>query len=355
MSDIQSLFFYVSCFMLASLMVYVGEKRKFKLLTILGLMIPIFIAGLRYNVGTDYTTYINNISLLKDASIQSYISDFSSYTEPTFYIFTKISYLFNFPQLVFLIYSTISVTFLYKAIKTSGIEHRSLAFFLILMMFPMSFNLMRQFAAISMAMYATTLLFKKHEKKYYLFTILAPLLHVSALINIVALIVYKRINDKNKHSISAYKFIFSIIMTSIVAVLSWYGLQKYGYLFDIKVVTANLNIIPRLLMLLVILTLWYSCRSTYRKYKLFIKLGILCILLGTVGFFIPYGDRIALYFLPFIMILFPTSIYSLMPGSKKYLTILAVVFVGLLYFTASYYIMGSHAIMPYRTILEIST
>lgn len=348
MTDIQSVVFYLFWFILSSLMVHVGTKRKFWFLTLIGLMIPIFIAGLRFSVGTDYATYVSNIAWLEGVSVQSYISDFSSYLEPTFYIFTQVAYFFNYPQLVFFIYSAISILFMHKALKTSGVKHIGLAYFLFLaIMFPMSFNLVRQFAAIALAVYATVLLFNGHKKRYYLYTILASLLHVSAIVNIIALIVYARTKNKNKRSISTYKFILGVVMLFFVSALALYGLQKYGYLFEMDATTSNLNFVPRLIMLLVVLTLMRSSSETYSKYKLFISLGVLCVMLGMSGFLISYGDRIALYFLPFIMMLFPTSVYYLMPKKKKYLTVPVVVIVGVLYFIASYYVLGSHDVLPY--------
>lgn len=352
MTDAQSLVFYITSFLLASFFMYLGYTRKFKLLIVLSLAIPIIIGGLRYNVGTDYPAYVNNMSWLADIPIAVYLSDFSSFLEPTFFIFTQVAYFFNFPHLLFFIYSTITIIFLYKALKASGMKHLALVYLLLLLiMFPISFNLVRQFAAVSVAMYATVLLFNGNTKKYVLFTVLASFLHVSALVNIMAFIIYRRINDKSKRSVSTYKLMLSLVIVSAVVVISSYGLEKYGYLFETGNVTANLNFVPRVLMLLIVLSLWYSSRSVYCRYKLFIDLGMACIVLGLVGFFVPYGDRLALYFLPFIILLFPTAVYQFMPSSKKHLTLLATVFLGISYFIFSYYIMGSHAIMPYSSII----
>lgn len=353
MTDVQSLLFYIIAFTTSALLVGSGLKRRLRGLLLTGLIIPIVVAGIRYNVGTDFITYTNNMSWLQGVSVGDYLSDFSGYLEPTFYVFTQLAYLINYPQLIFFIYGTISIAFLYKAIRLSGINHAALIYFLLLVItFPMSFNMMRQYAAIAVATYATVLLFKGHRRKYILFTALASLLHISALVNILAYIVYRRTTDKKRYVISANKFIFGIAAILTTSLLVGYGLQKYSYLFNSPVVTANLNFIPRLLMFMTVLTLWYGSRATYKKYKLFIKLGALGISLGIIGFFIPYGDRISLYFFPLTIILLPTSIHSLMPDGKKHLMSFAVVSIGIVYFIASYYILGSHDIIPYKTILE---
>ncbi|MBH1956612.1 EpsG family protein [Candidatus Saccharibacteria bacterium] len=355
MNDMQSILFYVSCFLISGLFLHLGRKKKFSPFVIIGLLIPIVIGGLRYDVGTDYMTYIDNIALLNNLPLSVYVSDFSSYLEPTFYIFASIANFFHYPNLVFFIYSAVSVLFFYKALHESRIKYVALAYVLfLLIMFPMSFNLVRQFAAVSIAVYAVVKLYNGDKKRYYLLTILAVLFHVSALINIVALLIHRRINDKNKRSLSANKLIFGTVILTTVVGLGLYGLQKYGYLFDLSTVTANLNFVPRLVMLLIVLSLWYSAREVYRKYRLFLDLGLICIVLGLIGFIVPYGDRLALYFLPFIIVLFPTAMYYLMPKSKKHLTILAVLFVAILYFVVSYYVIGSHAVLPYKSILGVS-
>lgn len=352
MTDTQSLLFYIFAFVISAAVLAMGEKRNFKPFIALGLVVPIFIAGFRYDVGTDYGTYLSNIAWLEGVSVSMYIRDFMTHLEPTFYVFTQVAFLFNYPELVLFIYSAISILFFYGALKVSGVRHKPLVYLLfLLVMFPMSFNMVRQFAAISVAVYAVTLLFNHNQKKYYLFTIVASLLHVSALVNVIALVVYRRISRKSKRTVLSSRLFFSLFTIGLVIAITSYGLQKYNYLFEFGSATANLNFIPRVLMLLGVLSLWYTSRLTYRKYKLFIDLGVVGVVLGIAGFFIPYGDRLALYFLPFIIMLLPLSIYHLMPEGKKHLASLAIVSIATVYFIMSYYVMGSHSIIPYRTLL----
>lgn len=332
-----------------------GEKKKLKAVTVLGLFIPILMAGLRYKVGTDYDTYIayiKDIAWHGGFSIQQYMTRFSHYLEPTFYILAQLVILLKHYQMIFMIYGTVSVIFLYKSIKKLELKQWPLIYFLVLLIiFPMSFNLMRQFTAITMAMYATVMLRKNYTKKFFLFTTLASLVHISAVINVFIYIIYKTINYK-KHSLNRNQKIalaaFAIIASA--AFIS-YGLSRYGYLLQYSKVTANLNFIPKLLMMVIIIGLRYKAPSIWNENKLFVMAGVVSITLGVVGFFIPYSDRISLYFFPFVLAMLPVSIYQIVPKNKKYLAIAIVVVVGLFYFIASYYILGSHQIMPYRTIL----
>lgn len=347
MNNLSSLFFYLCVFLLAGITLHIGVKRKSKFFIVIALTIPVCIAGLRVNVGTDYATYLDNISTLKGVSIGQYADSFMSFLEPSFYVIASVANNFNTPSILFFVYSAVSIIFFYKSLKLSRIKHAALVYVLMLLvMFPMSFNLVRQFAAISVALYATIRLIQ-NKRGYFILTVTASLIHASAVINLIAYVVFKFMNNKRR-TISANKLIIATIVLSVTIGLISYGLQKYGYLIEKDNVNANLNFIPRLLMLMIIYSLWYTARSVFVDNKILIRLATLSVALGAIGFIVPYGDRIALYFLPFIIMLFPTAIFYLMPRYKKHYTVPVVVLVGIIYFVVSYYLLGSHAIFPYR-------
>lgn len=356
MNNWQSLLFYLASFLLSTLLVAVGDVKKRKLLTVLGLMIPILIAGLRYKVGTDYGTYleyVRDIAWHGAFSIDVYLKTFSSYIEPTFYLLASIVIALNMHQVIFIIYGTISIVCIYRAVKKLDVAHWPLAYCLLLIiLFPMSFNLMRQFAAIAIAVYATATLLKGEIKKFFGLTILAMLFHTSAIVNIISYIVYVVAYRKIIPFSPKQKIVVSIVAGIGVAAIAWYGLHRYGYLFQHTKPTTNLNFIPRVIMLLIVLSLCLKAPLVWRQNISLIILSVVSLSFGLTGFFVRYGDRISLYFFPFILILLPTAIYQIMPQRRKYLTIPVVMTVGILYFVASYYILGSHQIIPYRTILS---
>ena len=59
MSSLLSITFYITTLTLSSLFLHYGKKRRIKLLIVLSLLLPILLSSFRYNVGTDYQSYIN--------------------------------------------------------------------------------------------------------------------------------------------------------------------------------------------------------------------------------------------------------------------------------------------------------
>lgn len=142
-----SLLIYICGFTISIYLIYIAEKiektkdktTSKKILIIISLLIPITIAGLRYNVGTDYKNYIALYNKYASIGIRDIFK--VSEVEPFFIIICKIAYMMNDVNIIFFAYSALTVGFTFAAIwnnrdKTSV----SLTFLLYLYLYFRKFN-----------------------------------------------------------------------------------------------------------------------------------------------------------------------------------------------------------------------
>ncbi len=175
------IFLFIVCFSIAYISHILYKKNNINrivlnIIDFLPYFILIIITGFRYNVGTDYQGYSR---LFKLVSFTDY-----ERIEITFKIFSKIALFFNFnQQFVFLIYATITYSFVYSAIryydKNGNKRHYIILLVLVFFLFN-AFNTVRQMAAVSIFFYATKYIVERRLIKYLIFVCIAILFHYSA-------------------------------------------------------------------------------------------------------------------------------------------------------------------------------
>lgn len=201
-----SLIIYTSLFIVSAYLVHLGgEKTKYSkglryLCISTGLSIPVILAGLRYNVGRDFHSYANMVENLIDGHEM-----YHRPLEPLSTLIIHISSYFGRSEVMFALFSIITILFAYIAIKrfmANTSEYTALAYLsYLLISFPISLNLVRNSAAMSISAYAFSVLLNTDDKmrlaKFILFSILASLFHISAIIYIpIGLVVYFLSNNK---------------------------------------------------------------------------------------------------------------------------------------------------------------
>ena len=193
MSSFESLIFYISLFSISSMIIahvghiyntYDNKENKIKLkiiiYTIIGIGIPIFIASIRYNVGTDYVSYIEIYNRVKYYTI---IDIINSNKEILFIIITKFLGLFSNYQIMFAIISALTIYIVYKAILDNR-EKKSLGimFFLYLFLnYTNSYNIIRQSLAVAIVAYSYKYIFSRNFKNFLITILIATMFHTSAI------------------------------------------------------------------------------------------------------------------------------------------------------------------------------
>jgi len=207
--------------------IYKTSKNK-KKVPIFGVLIIILIlsvvAGLRWGVGTDYSTYRSNYSFYKENIIESFLN----FEEPGIRIISYISsVIYDDFATMFLIASIITVGLsVWTIYKYSNYFSISILLYIFVGAWHGSFNGIRQYLACAILFAGHHYIIERKFSKYLIIIIIASLFHISALIMILLYFIPRdTLNYKQLLalfvivilSLSLYDFIFAIINNVLVS------------------------------------------------------------------------------------------------------------------------------------------
>ena len=340
-----SCFIYLLTFVLSCIFIANGEKAKKnrKIIVAFGLLLPCLLAGLRARtVGTDVRVYV--IPMYEAAMEASGIRDFYTSLIPYGYSFRSIyEYEYGFTFVLFLVtkltkklqavlfvIQALTVFPLYSGLKAFKKHDEDFSTWIGMMAYYLFFyntslNVMRQWIAIAVLVFATKYLFSNQHKKYYIAVLVASLFHTSALLGVfVGLIYYYLYNRKKSRwsvnlngktirnrSVRTFLAIFAVALAllSIAAwkpILEMFGFGRYGtYIGDGLIFSAN-QIILR--MPLFVVYLFRKRRLRHNSYyALFIVLFFIDVALSQLVYSSTYAYRIAMYFSGYNVFLYPIT------------------------------------------------
>lgn len=367
MSSELSLLFYIATFLISATLVSWGMRKKIRLLSWLGLLIPILISGFRYGVGTDYFNYVNIFNGHIEMDLKTY-TDINGVAETGYFILEKVSYsLMGDARLVFLSTAFLTIAFFYLGMKRYQLRYPGLVFFLYLLtIFPATMNAVRQGVAMSIMFYAFTFVLDKKPLKYTLLTLTAGLFHISALL-LLPFYFIGRLFDVQKRSLYKVRFVAKsryfirvgivlILLTLVMAnvftlVLSMPGFEKYEVYLNFAEEGSNYIFYVRLLLLiaLALLAKYVIFKGDYRQNAFIFAGAMVEVVILILGFTSPFIKREALYFSPFLIMLLPNIIDLLGPRVRYRFTLYtACLLYGISFFTVSYLLLDQADIIPYN-------
>ncbi len=363
MSNVASLYLYLSVFCLSSALFGYGVYRKNKIIRWTSIVPPLMLASLRYNVGTDYGTYESLFNQFSRGSLIDYLQDSAS-AEPGFYILVQISnFLTGDSALMFAIAAALSLIFFHLGLNRYNIKHPALVYFLYLViLFPMTLNLVRQGVAVSIAFYAFSFLIERDFRRYLIYMIIAGLFHVSIFILPPIYLLNRLTETKYKNvyltflpklvAVAGCILIFIPFFSNLVMQIPAFGKYSmytvnageganYTLLLQIAVLVSGTTLISR------------AINDNNRKlYMMTIIFATLEVVFGTIGYSSTFIKRIGLYFSIFGFMLFVESMSIFRNMGGKILLSCFVVGYGVVYFTIAYYILGQSDLFPYRLIVR---
>ena len=351
MSNLNSLLFYILSFSLIFIITLIFDNIKNKGKMIKGIyffaifMVMYFISGYRYNVGWDYKAYIDMYS------------SYNYLDKGSVLLFSISNLISNEPQTIIKLYSLLTITFfilfLNKRIEKEKISYIIGSFLFVV--FPMSFNGIRQYLAITIILYAVELMKEKKTKVGLLFYILAVFMHNSAIIFVPYLFILlkgKKNCAKKIYILTLLVSIGLILFTSVLGRIS--VMRKYlGYMEMLSLSNTNYNLIISYVPFISLLALFYKTIKKDENIKIYTSLFLSGIFLEIV-FSSTEVSRIGLYLSAYLILLFP----KLLEKIKKFNTRIAVkcLYYTLLviYFVLVFYIVGRAKVFPYNNILFLS-
>ncbi len=367
--------FILNVFILTFLGSFTENSRNSRFFEYIILFSLIIISAFRYNVGWDYPAYFN-LASSTDPSIL--FTGANERIELIPKVLLYISITLENPYIFFIISSLWIIIFLYKGVKKYNINTPYSLF--VFSLFPLflvdSFSIIRQFMAISAGFYFTSDFILKNKKiKFVSGILLSFLCHRSALILIFVFPILFIINKVRISRINTYISllsveIFLLIINDILAtrlsvilknILSLIGLGRYTYAITFGATLGGQKWVY--LNVMISISLLFFLKNRKLRYDNIFYISSIFFLLGTIAEILltPFGHsglRLALYYLIYLVVIFPKIIESY-SGTKKVIIFLIVsyfiitLFLYTLYLDWSNYANGitvKSQYFPYKTI-----
>lgn len=356
-SNVATLTLYLCTFVCSSVLMrfhqklYINnESRIWKLYIPLffSLLIPSIVAGMRYNVGTDYQSYYWLFELTRNSSIFQILN---TGTEPLFLIIVKISsYILNNQSIYFVIFF-LTIYFVYISIRelvNINWGYSMMLWFLIA--FSPTLNIMRQMLAASIVLYAIINLYENKLLKCFVFLILALLVHNIAAIGFIAFF----LQNKNKY-INGLIICLMLILFVTVPFSNYYItyiVEAFGgHRFEIYTsIIESFSLSPALRVLPILLPILYFrnniCRD-FRNARLFINLKLFELFFRLFFSSINYGFRVAYFFNLIDVVLVGMMLFSVKNKYERMVLIALVFMFYIFIFYFNTFINLNDGIIPY--------
>ncbi len=296
------------------------RRKKFIILSFLSVFL---VMAFRYGIGYDYlniyTPMFNNI-------INSRIN-FSN-DIGNFLLCKTIGIFTSDPFYYFFITSFIICFFMFKAIlNNSSRPSLSILLFVISGLYFDSFNLVRQYMAISILLYSLKFLIRNEFKKYALYIIIASTFHNSAIIMLPLYFFLKmRLTPLKKFVFISILFVSFPFLDRIIFYLI--SLTKYSYYFDTSYNTINpaYSEIITSSILFVIASLFCKKAKSDKEFNIFYNYSILFFVISLLSFKIILAYRILAYFKVIAIFIVPKFIDYIKLGKDKFMVLLLFIF-----------------------------
>lgn len=330
------------------------EKNKYasSLLYIISIFLFTLVAGLRWNVGTDFLMYDSFFEIFKNRL------SFSLQLEPAFIIICFITGKFcNSSFLAFFTIGLFIYYFVFKACKKSC-TYYDVAIFLFICFgfFFSSLNVIRQWMAISVLLNVYADLDKKISFKQIAQIVLAIMCHYTAIFVIPFIFLAKKISKEKTRVILIILFILfycfsSKILPILFGVLSNISMfAKYEKYATTKNYLNASFIFPAICLMIYFLYILFSKKGCQKDVLLekMINLIIFAFGFSLIGTNIDIIERISQYFLSSLIIVLPI-IYDCIkiPFNKKFVAT-CIIILGVAFFVNTMNNNGGE-ILPYQT------
>lgn len=368
MNSLLDLTLYLSVFALSATLLVIARKTKYRTLSILALLLPILLAGLRFAVGIDYESYATISKTLSEMPLLTFFSSAASNVyEPTMFLFSRISAFFGDNNIIFFtIYSALTIIPIYLAARKINPKYAWLVLlFFLLLFFAPSLNTIRQYAAIAITFFATVSLVydnktpKRKLLEFLALILLASLLHTSAICAITLPIIYlisqKFANKTLIQNILYYSlfviasfFIAQFLITNIADIPI---LNKYAYALAWQDEIGPVpNLFAKLIPIIIGAVFFKQLIQKDRRNSFYFALTFIALATSLFGYIVPYGYRLSDYFNIFQILLFTNIISSTKEPLDRKVYIALFIIYGVAYFTYSAFLNNSYGIFPYQFI-----
>lgn len=352
---------------------------------IIGLLLPCFLAGMRANfVGTDIQGYVE--PMFEAAQLSKNLVDYYLRSIPYGYTyraigeyeigFTTMLYcitkIFGNIQMVLFFIQVVTIVPIYRGLRSFSLTSEKCCVWLgmltyYLFFYNVSLNLMRQWIATGILVYAISFLLDSRYKNFFFYVVIASLFHRAVLLGLLMGVIHYYLYRKNpkkikfvigkvkikentlKISLIIGMCIFSLLIFDIFAIiLSKIGLGNYSsYLGDGVIFSLN-QVILRLPVFVGIFLARKKLRNE-KKYLVLIVMLIIEFFVAQLSKSSTYAYRIAMYFSSWNIYSYPLVFSS---WRNKFIGRLFVIFILLVYWYYMFVYKVSNETIPYAFFLS---
>lgn len=291
-------------------------------------------------VGVDTSNYKAIFDLIKNMSFREITSNFYTYSmEIGYALFMKVCSLlygdYYFFQVVFsMLFSILAAKFVLEEADNIFI---GVIVFLGIGIYTITFNVARQMLAAMLIVNSWIFLKKGEKKKSILCVLVASTFHVTALIFIVAYAIYFfRYNKYIIRLIPLVVVIGALNFNRLLPFITRYFTHYHNYYANEKVIqTAGFVWIIWIIVLLVAARIIYIAKKTNIEHSMAAIFSMIWVVCNIIGLSFNYFERLGLYFIPFVSVMFSYSGNYIRSRSVRriYLNGMAVAFI--IYFLMS--------------------
>lgn len=313
------------------------------------------LSALRIDVGNDYKTYAVTCH---EAWVNGYVV-----TEPGFNFLVKILYTLSGWEnylLVFAVFAFATI-FLYMKVAYEQSESFTLAFFLfmILGMYFRTFNTVRYYFVLALALYSLRYVADKKYVRFVLTICAAAFFHKSVLVVIPIYLMAFYISKKWHYivlGIAGAMFLLAKDLVMKIALILYPSYENTSYINETAGVLSgwisNASGIMRCVLVLVLCVFFYKDTvEGNRTYRLYWNLNIFAIMLYIFGVYLPLLSRFTYYLMAPQILLVPGVIAGIGDSKKKKWVTAIVIGIGIVYFIL--FIRGAYdaglRILPYKS------
>jgi len=343
---------------LDSLLVQKFGHRSVKILWFsLILFAPVFIAAVRWAIGSDFVTYW---SIFLDLQNSNILESLINSREP---LYTALNILANFlfgqEWGIFLLSSLITMLFILLTAEYYK-KYLSIAMVLLiyfLLFYILSLNIVRQMIALSIILYAFRFILEKKPIKYFIMVIISVMFHQSAIICLLFYFLNIQKESKfwrTKTIIYYLLIILSPIYISLILKLAEHlpFLSFYFNLYPINYNGLGLGFLIEVLPVIVPAMLFRKrLLELNPNFIFFINLSLLTFPLRISGYYILWAYRLMFYASIVQIIIVPIVLNTIQVKTKRIFAYCLFIIVYLAYYVFRYSILNTGEAYPYLSII----
>lgn len=350
---------YVLCAVFSSFLAYIYQKTRSlptsetfnglvpRVSIILSCVLLIILAGTRVDVGMDYRSYVEIFEGIGRGEAYS--------LEPGFIILNQIiNYFTDNPQWLFFISSAITLVLIYRFTAKYSVNFAYsvfLYFGLCLIFF--SFNTLRQFISIGIALLAFGPLLERRFLRYAFIMIAASMFHLTALIMLpLYFLLSVKITKLKIFVMSVVAVGMYVARDVILDLFFWlYPMHQESEFLLNRVEFSEIMITTSIILLLMIRYLRKANRLSYEgKDRIFINI-VFFILFTHIAFaWVPGITRVLLFLDVLLLVIIPFMVNKFTRVRARDILIISIIYFSSYAFISTY-IRDSHQVLPYKSTL----